>query len=156
VTQIFVDMDGVLADFDTHHDNTFGVRSDKTVDNVDWAKIAAIPNYYENIPPMPDMQELWDFVSKQSIKPIILTGIPYSVAEAADNKKAWVKKNLGDDIEVRCCSSKDKCLHASPGDVLIDDWTKYKHLWVAKGGVWITHTSAKNSIIELLEMGIGL
>ena len=49
---------------------------------------------------------------------------------------------LGDHVEVRCCSSKEKCLHAAPGDVLIDDCAKYRNLWVEKGGVCITHRSA--------------
>jgi hypothetical protein len=29
----------------------------------------------------------------------------------------------------------EKCLHVSPGDILIDDWEKYRDLWAAKGGV---------------------
>jgi len=33
---IFVDMDGVLADFDAHHEAVFGTRPNKTSDAVDW------------------------------------------------------------------------------------------------------------------------
>ena len=56
----------------------------------------------------------------------MLTGVPKDVEEAPDNKRAWVVRHLGDHVEVRCCRSKEKCLHAAPGDVLIDDWEKYK------------------------------
>lgn len=150
--QIFVDMDGVLADFDSHHEAVFGIRSDKLADNVDWQKVRDARDFYLGIPPMPDMPELWTFVSRFS--PIVLTGVPYSVAEAPDNKRAWVRKHLGGDVEVRCCRSSEKCLHAAPGDILIDDWEKYRALWVAKGGQWITHRSAAESIAALRALGV--
>lgn len=145
--QLFVDMDGVLADFDAHHEAVFGVRSDKLLDNVDWKAIQGIKDYYLNIPPMADMEVLWDFVKVYN--PIVLTGIPHSIVEAADNKKAWVAKYIGKDVEVRCCRSSEKCLHASPGDILVDDWEKYRKLWIKKGGVWITHHNAEATIIHL-------
>ena len=147
MSQLFVDMDGVLADFDTHHEAVFGVRSCKLADNVDWEAIRTIPNFYRDIPPMPDMQELWDRIKWHS--PIVLTGIPTSVKEAPDNKREWIAKHLGSHVEVRCCRSSEKCLHAKPGDILIDDWNRYRHLWIAKGGIWITHTSAKDTIAQL-------
>jgi hypothetical protein len=149
--QIFVDMDGVLADFDRHHEETFGFRSDKLLDNVDWGKVAAVPNFYAGIPMMADAQLLWNFllVARQGRPPIVLTGIPASVAEAADNKRQWVARNFGSNVEVRCCRSKEKCLHAQPGDILIDDWEKYRDLWIAKGGRWITHTSAADTVEQL-------
>lgn len=153
VRQFFVDMDGVLADFDTHHENVFGLRPNKQTDNiVDWSHVNNHENFFSNIPPMPDMRELWEYVSVY--QPIILTGVPKSVQSASNNKESWVRKHLGPDIEIRCCLSKEKCLHANPGDILVDDWTKYQHLWLAKGGVWITHTSARDTIEQLQRMGL--
>ena len=143
---IFVDMDGVLADFDTGHERVFGVRPDKVKDNLDWGAVSAIQDFYLNLPPMPDMRELWEHVERYY--PVILTGVPSSVEEAPGNKRAWVQKHLGHHVEVRCCRSKEKSLHAKRGDVLIDDWEKYRDLWIAKGGIWITHTSAAQTIGE--------
>jgi len=144
--QIFVDMDGVLADFDRHYEAYFG---QPPPDDVDWGLIRKIPNFYANLPPMPDMAELWRFL--EPYKPIVLTGVPNNnnVPGAADEKRAWGRRHLGAHVEVRCCRSKDKCLHAAPGDVLIDDWDRYRHLWLAKGGRWITHWSAAETIAEL-------
>lgn len=148
--QLFVDLDGVLADFDRGYELAFGTRPDKTVDNVKWSLIEKTPNFYRDLPPMSDAHELWTFVAPR--RPIILTGIPSSIQEAADNKTAWVRKNLGSEVEVRCCRSAEKYLHAAPGDILIDDWEKYRSLWIAQGGAWITHTSAANTIIELKKL----
>ena len=39
---IFVDLDGVLADFDAHHLAVFGVFPDKKADNVDWNKVREV------------------------------------------------------------------------------------------------------------------
>lgn len=48
------------------------------------------------------------------------------------------------------CASKDKSLHIrKPGDILIDDWEKYRHLWEGRGGRWITHTGFSRSLAQL-------
>jgi len=141
-------MDGVLADFDTHYEDVFGVQVSKAKDDVDWAKVGAHPNFYLNMPPFYDTDELWNYV--QRYNPIILTGIPRpeSVPEAADNKRAWIRKCLDPDVEVVCCRSREKCRYAKDS-VLVDDWDRYRHLWVGRGGIWITHISANQTIKEL-------
>lgn len=151
---LFVDLDGTLADFDAHYEALFGLRPCKIADNVDWKAVRGVKDFYLGMPPLQDMRQLWDYVSP--LKPIILTGVPKSVEEAPGNKVAWVRKHLGPDVEVRCCLSKEKALHCKPGDILIDDWEKHKHLWLAAGGVWITHVSAEQTIDDLWKMGIGL
>ena len=150
--QLYVDMDGVLADFDQHHETVFGVRSDKLADNVDWAAVRLVKDFYLNIPPMPDMTLLWSRIERY--QPVVLTGVPSLIEEASENKRAWVRRHLGSHVEVQCCQSKEKCLHAAPGDVLIDDWEKYRELWIAKGGIWITHRSAAETIAALDALGI--
>lgn len=150
--KLFVDMDGVLADFDAHHEAVFGVRASKLLDNVDWKKVRAADAFYLNIPPMSDMEDLWAHVLPYS--PTILTGVPLSVAEAPGEKKAWVAKNLGPDVPVICCPSKDKSLHCNPGDILIDDWEKYQLLWIARGGFWVTHYNAGHTIKQLCRLGV--
>lgn len=144
-------MDGVLADFDAHHAAVFGIRSSKLTDDVDWEKVRGITGFYSEMPPMVDMHVLWEYISKY--KPILLSGVPSLVEEAAENKRHWARKHLGPDVEVICCKSKDKCLHMKAGDVLIDDWDKYRHLWIANGGHWITHVTAELTIRQLMELG---
>lgn len=137
---IFVDMDGVLADFDSHHEMVFGIRACKLTDNVDWKKVRAVDGFYRDIPPMADMEVLWRRLGP--LNPTVLTGVPGSVDEAPENKRAWVRKHLGENVPVICCRSSEKSLHMRPGDILIDDWDKYRNVWITRGGIWITHRSA--------------
>lgn len=149
--QLFVDMDGVLADFDLGYRTAFNADASKEIDNVDWKLVTKRKGFYADLTPMPDFEELWSFVSK--FNPIILTGIPFSVKEAEANKRAWVDKYIGKDQPMIACLSKDKSLHMkNKGDIIIDDWEKHKAIWIERGGRWITHINAKTSISLLKEI----
>lgn len=157
--KIYVDMDGVLADFDRHHHAVFGWRPERGVGNqtyrdVDWRAVRQRKNFYLDIPPMWDAPVLWDYVKRY--EPTILTGVPVSVPESPDNKRAWVRlqKFLGRDVPVICCESARKSEFCDPGAILIDDWPKYQNRWEAAGGRWITHTSASQTIEQLQELGL--
>src|SRR5579864_8315323 len=117
--QLYVDLDGVLADFDTGYERLTGVRPDKEADNVDWELVRRTPDFYLHLPPMPDFPALWARISRYD--PIVLTGVPKSVTEASYNKRAWVKLYLPNTLVISTQSSK-KATYARPGDVLIDDW----------------------------------
>lgn len=152
---LFIDMDGVLADFDRHHETHTGVRPSKKADagrgvsTVNWDQLRKVPNFYATIPPMHDMEDLWEFVLPYS--PVILTGVPSGdmEAEAILNKGQWLAKYLGPDVPAIFCPSSQKSHHAVKGDVIVDDWDKYRLLWVRKGGHWVLHVSAEESIGEL-------
>jgi len=155
---IYVDLDGTLADFDRHYLSTIGGllppkwRHPDNAQDVDWERIDAI-NFYATMPPMDDHRLLWDYITPHG--PIILTGCPKIGREGAErNKREWVARHLGPTVPVITCFSREKARYASPGAILIDDWEKYKHLWLAAGGVWVTHTSATATIALLRSHGI--
>lgn len=147
--QIYCDMDGVAADFDTHYEACFGIRPSKADDNVDWQAVRDRRGFYQDMPPMADWPVLWDFL--RHYKPIMLTGIPWSVEEAPQNKRDWCAIHAPG-AQVITCKSRDKALHCRPGDVLIDDWEKYRHVWIAAGGRWITHRNAQSTILDLFSI----
>lgn len=147
--RLYLDMDGVLADFDQGYQNEFGLKASKEFDSVDWALVRGRPGFYANLPPMPDLEDLWSFT--EPLRPVVLTGVPDSVQGVYDQKRAWVLKHLGPGVPVIGCRSRDKSLHMQPGDIIIDDWEKYSHLWKARGGVWITHRSAAESLQALAQ-----
>lgn len=149
---LYVDLDQVIADFDEGYYRAFGTRPSKAPGAVDWARVAGVANFYQTLPLMTDALDLWAHVRHRN--PIILTGRPVSVPSAEADKKAWVARHLGEDVRCEVTLSAYKWRYAQPGDILVDDWPKYQDLWERAGGVWITHTSAANSIEQLKERGL--
>ena len=60
---LFVDMDGVLADFAQHHQAVFGWRPDEE-DEVDWAVEREVKDFHLNIPPMAELELLWSRIER--------------------------------------------------------------------------------------------
>ena len=88
--QLFVDLDGVLADFDTHYEGHFGIRPCIVADNVNWDLVQNVKDFYLGIPPMADMHMLWQRI--EGHRPIVLTGVPSSVEEASIPSGSSAKK----------------------------------------------------------------
>jgi 5'(3')-deoxyribonucleotidase len=153
--KLFIDMDGVLADFDRAYVDLFGAKPDRTknpkADDEMWETIRTHGSFFRDLPLMPDAQELWDRVA--TYNPIILTGVPKEIPDAPLQKIQWAQHHLGRYTHVITTPSKNKCVFGRSGDILVDDWVKYKHRWEKMGGIWITHTSAASSIAQLQEYG---
>ncbi len=146
---IFLDCDGVLADFDTYAEAYFGMPprayEAKVGSKVFWRELEAQGDFYRNLPLMPDARELVAGVAH--LNPTILTGCPRgNWAEA--QKVAWAHEHFPG-IPVITCRSADKRAHANPGDVLIDDWPQHRHRWIEMGGVFISHFCAATSLAAL-------
>ena len=101
---------------------------------------------------MADLGALWDRLSPH--KPIVLTGIPEAVEEAEANKREWIARHLPPGTLAICCRAEDKAIFCRPGDLLIDDYPRHRQRWLDSGGIWITHTSAQNTIARLDDLGI--
>lgn len=145
--RLYVDLDGVLADFDGGYEQAFGQRPDRTKGDLPgmWENVRA-SGLYANLPMMPGAAALWAQLKSIDPRATILTGVPRSVPEAAMQKIAWVRQHVGDGIPVICCASKDKSLYANLGDVLLDDWAKYRHLWERAGGTFVLHSPGYHSL----------
>ena len=147
--QIFVDLDGVLADFDRGYKD---IIDEETFYKVDWDIIRNTPHFFRDLELMPDAIQLWDYVKKYN--PIILTGVPYSIISSPNDKRKFVDKHFGKEVPMIACRSKDKFRYMhNTGDILIDDREELKYLWERAGGYWITHTSATNTVNQLCGLG---
>ena len=76
--QIFLDCDGVLADFDRAATDLLGMPPREYEKRrgiaAFWQAIARHPDFYGTLPLMPDAMELFDAV--QHLSPLILTALP--------------------------------------------------------------------------------
>lgn len=145
---LFCDLDGVFTDFDKRCFEVFGEYPNDINERYLWATITKhYPHFYAELEWMPDGKELWEFV--KFYNPTILTGTPRSVKAAKNDKLVWCGEELGKDVPVIAGPTRDKPLHAKPGDILVDDRVRTKAGWEAVGGIFILHTSAKQSIEEL-------
>lgn len=149
VRRVYVDMDGVLADFDAHHRTLFGRSRTR---HTGWSHI--YPGFFQTMPPMQDAPLLWNSI--RHLGPMILTGCPRSVNAAANEKIEWARAQefIGPDVAVICTRAKKKAQFCRPGDILIDDSPEYQYLWEQAGGTWVTHVNAKQTLQKLEDIGI--
>jgi len=153
--RIYLDCDGVLADFDTHFRNIFdgiepGDYEAKVGGKIFWASIQhRDPNFFENLPLMVDAEFLHDFCDPY--RPVILTGCPKG-GWAEMQKIKWAQKYFPGTPMVTCMA-RDKRKFCRSGDILIDDRTKHAQKWQDAGGVFVHHKNADESIQVLNAFG---
>ena len=147
--QLYLDCDGVLADFDKGATALLGLRPrayEKRHGAVRfWQKLAKAPDFYFGLPLMPDAMELFEAV--RHLDPIILTGLPRG-NWAADQKVRWAAQYFPG-TRIITTLARDKRNHAKEGDVLVDDQSKHRHLWEEVGGVFIHHKNAEDTLEQL-------
>ncbi len=112
VDKIYLDMDGVLADFERGVKEICGLTPPSQnakhhkpgEDDEMWKAIKACPHFYDYLELMPGAKAMFDAVyGKYGDKCEILTGIPKprrEIVNAASDKKAWVKRLLSEDIKL--------------------------------------------------------
>jgi hypothetical protein len=155
MNQLFLDCDGVLADFDTAAEQIFNQNSREAEATVGtdsfWNRLSGRDNFYGNLPLLPDAMQLYQAVAH--LKPIILTGCPQG-GWSEPQKVEWAARHFPG-VPIITCRSKEKFLHLRhPGDILVDDYLKYRHLWEEAGGIFVHHTSARETIDRLARMGV--
>ena len=147
--QLYLDCDGVLADFDAGAAAVLGMPAKafqaRFGQGKFWQKLATAPDYYANLPEMADARELFEGV--KHLEPIILTGLPRG-DWAAPQKRRWAEKHFPGTPIITCMAAL-KREHCSPGDILVDDTERFGHLWEEAGGHFILHRSAEASLAEL-------
>ena len=149
--QLFLDCDGVLADFDKGATALLGLPPDsyekKHGPGRFWQKLASAPDFYFGLPLMSDAMELFEGV--KHLHPIILTGLPRG-NWAADQKVRWAAQYFPG-TKIITTMARNKRDHAKQGDVLVDDQKRHAHLWEEAGGIFIHHKNAKATIAALAD-----
>lgn len=138
---LFCDLDGVLADFNAGVKKRFKKFPTELNQQVMWSIINKSLTFFEVLPWMSRGRELWNTI--RHYDPIILTGIHHGNPTAAEQKRRWCARNLGPNVKVICCYSKDKPSYCLNGSILIDDRYQIEDEWKNKGGEFILYSEEK-------------
>lgn len=154
---VYVDMDGVLADFDKRLHDITGRTSDKVQYQELWAAIDAHgkAKFFGELPWMPGGKELWNFVTNNFLKVKILSALGKTDRidkQTTQGKLVWLRHNIPalqlDDIIL--VQNKHRKKHeCKPGDIIIDDTLVVIEEWNKKGGIGILHRTAAETIAKL-------
>lgn len=152
ISHIFLDLDGVICDFDAGFEKHFGGVPDA---KDSWQHIARTKDFYGNLPWTAQGKRLWEWVQQTGLPITILTGIPEgSLGErSAAEKRAWVSRELGEGVDIITCLTREKPAHSGPGRLLIDD--RPQKGWEANRGRQILHRSVPETLSALVGLGLG-
>jgi len=110
---IYVDMDGVLVDFESGINSLSDVEL-KLYEN----KLDEVPGIFSRMTPIKGALESFEKISKH-FDVYILSTAPWENSTALNDKLAWVKKYIGEIANRRVVFSHNN--HLIIGDYLIDD-----------------------------------
>lgn len=154
---LYLDMDGVLANFDKAcgkalgTDNTYKWEFIHGSDKF-WEIINRNKGFWDGMEPMPDVHVLMDEV--EELNPVILTALPKVGADDVIRAKtAWIRNFMGDN-EVITCQTHEKAKYCQPGDILVDDRAVNEKRWRDKGGHFILHRDAMSTISILKDLKV--
>lgn len=125
---LYIDMDGVLVDFDS------GIKQlDAKTKKEFEGRYDEVPGIFSLMKPMPGAIDAFIQLSKV-FDTYILTTSPWENPTALQDKQNWVKENLGEHGKKRLITSHHKNLNK--GDYIIDDRNKRgvkdfegEHIW---------------------------
>lgn len=153
--QLYVDMDGVLADFQTAATGYFAInpRTEGKAFNTLWQSkdgwprlMREWPTFWMDLPMMPHAAQLWTLVAPHH--PSILTAIPEAWPSASTGKRIWCKRHLpkfgyhpNEQFHAVLRAQKAKFAKQPDGtpNILIDDLAKNIQEWQSAGGQGILY-----------------
>jgi len=143
---IYIDMDGVVADFNLFVSELLGRQIGWGIHDLtsqEWDILAKTPNLYRNLPLIEESVKMVglcrSFSSRVNVE--FLTAIPRqsTMPSAKQDKFDWINEHFPG-IPVNFGPfSRDKQNWARPGDILIDDKQSNIDEWEAAGGIPIHH-----------------
>ena len=155
---IYLDMDGVVADFDAYALAVLGAKQAQIRwSDAQWNSLRNNPRMFRDLNKTPEADQLVEvcrLISKQKgYNLLFLTAIPHDndMPWSFYDKVCWAQQRYPD-IPVHFGPySKDKHLHAKPGDILIDDRASNIREWMEAGGVAILHRGDLDSTLRELQ-----
>lgn len=154
ITKIYLDLDGVVADFAKRYRELYHIDPDSTRERKNFG--GHFDNFikskqFETLDLLPDAPTLIEYLNNQNIPVEILssTGRPETHNEVARQKTVWLC-NHSIPFKGNFVPGKElKKNFASPTHLIIDDTLSIIEDWKEAGGPAIHHKNARETIILL-------
>jgi 5'(3')-deoxyribonucleotidase len=144
---IYLDLDGVFADFEKRAIELVGKNPKDMEPKEFWTKLGKFDHVWRDLEVIPQSRLLYDAVMRvPDVYVTFLTALPKSkgkLVTASDDKKRWVREHFGNQCSVITVIggiNKAKYIQ-TPDDILIDDTAKNIDAWNSAGGIGILHDS---------------
>ena len=163
--EVFFDLDGVLADFDSQIERFFHQEPNAFWDSRGhkeaWSVIKNIgAEFWIDMGLMPGSKQLWSYVKQSGCLSGIITAPPKPsnidmsyIKQVMKWKTQWVRNHWGSE-RVLFAYSGTKGKFAKPNRILIDDMDKNLTEWKNKGGIPVEFDNAQSVIKKLQSMGV--
>jgi 5'(3')-deoxyribonucleotidase len=145
--QVFLDLDGVFADFDARVKHLTGKHPSQLDRNRLWKMVNSDKRFFAELELIEGCMVLWE--ATRDLEPIFLTGAPSSKT-FQEQKREWVARIFGPEFIVHVVPKKLKQEFSGPHKVLIDDTPENIEQWIARGGHGILHTGNHESTVQAL------
>lgn len=144
VNKIYLDMDGVIADFDKRYQELFNATTKESERDKKWAQFFAKfiqDRHFATLDLMPEAIELMDYLKSTGIPITILSSTSSERRDDAirPQKMEWLKKHKIDFPVILVPGAHLKKEYASPDSILIDDTSKNIDDWRREGGIGILY-----------------
>lgn len=160
-TQVYCDLDGVLADFEGTSQKLVG-KWERDLSPEQKRELSTSPGFWLSIPFMPSGRKLWSYIRHHD--PFILTAYPEWDEENKVRKQKieWVERYLPgvprSKIKVVRRSEKKNFAMSEGGrfpNLLIDDYERNVKQWGQAGGIAVLHNAStvEKTIAKLKELG---
>jgi hypothetical protein len=151
--QVFLDLDGVFADFDARVKRLTGKHPSQLDRSHLWKMVNTDKRFFAELELIEGCLVLWD--ATRDLEPVFLTGAP-SVAAFQQQKREWVARIFGPQFTVHVVPKKLKQEFSGPHKVLIDDTPENIAQWIARGGYGILHAGDHAATVAALQELIAL
>jgi 5'(3')-deoxyribonucleotidase len=163
IRKIYLDMDGVLADFDRGIIELCGrqplnqAKRKPYEDDEMWAAVKKVEHFYDRLEPLPGALDMFRMLYEQyGAACEILSGIPKprrEIVTAGEDKIHWAHRLLSEKLVVNIVFREEKKNYVTgPDCILIDDLAKNIREWEEQGGTGILFTSAEETLKKLAEL----
>ena len=146
--QVFLDLDGVFADFDARVKRLTGKHPNQLDRSRLWKMVNSDKRFFAELELIEGCMILWE--ATRDLEPIFLTGAP-SNKVFQEQKREWVARIFGPEFVVHVVPRKLKSDYSGPHKVLIDDTPDNIASWIARGGYGILHEGDHASTVRALQ-----